>query len=258
LYSKVFKNYQVNLGTPYNIKAPLNFHTIKQAEEIRLEEEEELSVPREDPADIISKAKEEAEFIIKEAELEAVRLIEKAKAEAEGIKTSAAEEGRKDGYSSGIETARKEYENLINEAEIIRQHARAEYEEILAGVESDIIELVIDVSRKVLGDEIRTDRECILQLVRKAFEKCQSRDGVTLRVGPSDYDVLNEKREKLLQIMEGAGEFEIKMDYSLKPGDCIVETPFGCIDAGVETKMQKIEEAFRQVIGMQSRGTHID
>lgn len=245
----------MNLGTPYNIKVPLNFHTIKQAEEIRLEEDdEELSVPREDPADIISKAKEEAEFIIKEAEMEAERLIEKAKTEAEGIRASAAEEGRKDGYDSGIETARKEYENLINEAEIIRQHARTEYEEILAGVESDIIELVIDVSRKVLGEEIRTDRECILQLVRKAFEKCVSRDGIILRVGPSDYDVLNEKHEKLLQIMEGAGEFEIKKDYSLKPGDCIVETPFGCIDAGVETKMQKIEEAFRQVIGMQKQG----
>jgi len=42
----------------------------------------------------------------------------------------------------------------------------------------------------------------------------------------------------------GIGQLEIVKDQALKLGALILETPYGSVDAGMDTKLKKIEEAF--------------
>lgn len=252
MYSKIFKNYQINLGNPFQVKVPVSIETIKTVD-ISVEPETDNEDVKEDPEEIIEKAREEASLIIREAEFEASRILEEAKAEAERECEKLKEEARQAGYCDGEEAARKQYEDLIKEAELIRENAKIEYGEILAGLENDVVEMILDVSRKVVGTEISQNRETILHLVRQAFEKCNSSENIILKVSPEDYDYLSENRELLISMTETAGDFDIKKDLSLKPGFCVLETPFGSIDAGVETKLAKIEEAFRKAAGRGDR-----
>ena len=88
-----------------------------------------------------------------------------------------------------------------------------------------------------------------MYLVKQAFEKCANRENIVLKAAPEDHEFLVNNKDRLLSMVEGVGELEIKKDTSLKPGGCIVETLYGSMDAGIQIKMKKIEEAFRQVIG---------
>ncbi len=250
LSNKIFKNYQVNLGMPVQIRPPVNFHTLQHAAEAFAEEEEAESVELcETAEDILAKAREEADLIVKEARLEAIRLLEMAEKEITETRLLAEAEAKNQGYADGLKEGRSQYDDLIQEAGFIREHARAEYKEVLEGIESEAVNVILDIAKKVIGAEVGANRESILSIVRQAFERCANKGKALLKVAPEDYEYLMENREKLLSVLEGADEPEIKKDSSLKPGACVVETAYGSIDAGVETKLEKIEEAYRQVIG---------
>jgi len=251
LSNRIFKNYQVNVGIPVQIRQPVNFHTVQHAynfSEVKEEEPEQIE-NEENYADIISKAREEADLLIKEAQLEALRLLDTAEREAVENRLRVEEEARNKGYEEGINEAKRQYEDLLQEAEFIREHARVEYKEVLENIESDAVNVIMCIVRKVIGSEISVNKENILYLVREAFDKCANKENTVLKVSPEDYEYLEGNRERLLSMIEGIGDLEIKKDSSLKAGACIVETPFGSLDAGVQTKLEKIEEAFRSVIG---------
>lgn len=248
--NRIFKNYQVNIGMPFQIKTPLNFDTIKKVVEgVREEEAYKEPVQMETAEDVFEKAREEARFILMEAELEARRLIEDAEKEALAKASSLEEEALRKGYEDGVIQAKKEHADLIQEAEFIKEHARVEYKEVLESMESDIVETILDIAKTVIGKEMDANRENVLLLVQNAFEKCTNRENIVLRVSREDYTVVEANRDRLLSAVEGIGELEIKQDGSLKSGACVVETLYGSIDAGIQTKIKMVEDAFRQAVG---------
>lgn len=241
----------MNVGVPFQVRVPLNFQTIKEVEtEGNSFNNENCSyVKTECASDIIEKAREEATLIIKEAQIEALKIIENTEREVAENKLEIEEEARKNGYEVGYIDAKKQHEDLIQEAEFIREHARVEYKEVLDSIESDAINVILDIAKRVIGAEISFKKEDILYLVKQAFEKCGNKENMVLKTSPEDYDFIVQNKDKLLSMVEGIGELEIKRDSSLKEGACIVETAFGSVDAGIQTKLNKIEHVFRNLIG---------
>lgn len=247
MQNRILKNYQVKIGSPLQIH-PIFNQVACTSEDLEVPGTDEF-MPIEHidtPEEALEKARQEAELIIKEAMLESQKIIEKATAEAESKREEIEAEAWQKGYEEGLSQGKKEYEDLLKEAELIREHATTEYNEVLASIESDTVEVILDVSRKVIGCELRQEKDCILQIVRQAFEKCENKDGITVRVSAEDFDYLTANREKLSAIIEGFDDFEIKKDCSLKQGSCIIDTAFGSVDSGIQTRLKKIEEAFRE------------
>ncbi|MCX8130324.1 MAG: FliH/SctL family protein [Clostridia bacterium] len=251
--NKVYKNYQVNVGIPFQIRNPMNFQNLQTVNTTTpLEKEKENAAEELSEASIesiINDAQQKAELILKEAQFESMRIIEDAEREASELKLSVEEEARQRGYEEGINEAKRQYEDLLQEAEFIKEHAKAEYKEVLAGIESEAVKMILDIARNVIGAEIAFNKEDILYLVKQAFEKCANRERVILRVSPEDFDYIDSNKHRLMSMVGGLSELEIKKDASLKEGGCLIDTPFGSIDAGVQTKLKKIEEAFRQAVG---------
>lgn len=248
MYNRIFKNNQVTYGRPYQIKIPMNLQAPAQ------EESEEDAPPQaepeeaENPEAILERAREEAALIIKEAEYEAARILEDARAEAERNTRAVLEEAWQKGYDEGNESAKEQYEGIIREAEAARESAREEHDRVLADMEAEIISLVTEVSREVIGNELATNSDSILYLVRQALEKCSNKNGLVIKVSPADYEYLAENRDRLNMLVQGAGDMEIKQEPSLEPGACLVETPFGSVDASAQTRLRKVEEAFRDIL----------
>ena len=48
--------------------------------------------------------------------------------------------------------------------------------------------------------------------------------------------------------IKGLGEISIEEDTSLEPGDCIIDTPYGTMDAGMKVRMEKIQKAIMDVM----------
>lgn len=250
LYSKIVKNNQVTYGIPFQINIPLSLRNNQEPEteaEAEAMENAEESVPK--PEELLEKARQEGELIIKEAELEADRLLGEARMEAEENAQKVQEEAWQKGYAEGMEAARQQNESVLAEAEEIRKSAAEEHDGIMAGLEAEAVELVLDIARKAVAGELATNRGVILQLVKEALSNCSDKNGAVLRASPADCDYIEENRDQLLAEVEGADSLEVKRDSTLKPGGCIVETSFGSIDAGVDTRLGKIEEAFLEQLG---------
>jgi flagellar assembly protein FliH len=250
LSNRVYKNYQINVGTPFSIKSPVNFSTIKTA---TLTEEDD----KDDYAEQLSKkaektlenARQQSDTIIMEAQTEAERIIDDAKRKAEELADQIEEQFRRKGYEDGYNEGREKYEALIKEAEQIKSRTKAEYVSMLKGVEKDVVRLVVDIAKKVLDTELSINKESILSLISEAVNKCSCSNNIILKVSSEDYDYVIENKGKLLSMLDECDEAEIKKDSSLCSGACIVETNFGSVDSGVGTKLKKIEEAFAQLIG---------
>ncbi len=247
MYNKVFKNNQVTYGRPYQIKIPVNLQALAEEaeEELRISLEKEEVESREV---ILEKAREEAALIIKEAEYEAARIIEEAVAEAGNSKKAIFEEAWQKGYDEGNQSAKEQYEGIICEADSIRDSAREEHDQVLAGMETEIIALVNEVARKVIGNELATSPDTVIHLARQAIDMCSNKNDVVLKVAPEDYEYIEENGDRFKEIIPCSADVAVKQDFSLEPGACIVDTPFGSVDAGVGTRLQKIEEDFREIL----------
>lgn len=254
MYNRIFKSDQVSVGVPIQIRRPVNYHNIKKANDLKFDMPKKSGdkVENQSHDELIDKAKEEAATIIKEAELEAVKLIEVAQIEGDKVKLSIENEAREEGFKNGYEEAKKQYESLIEEAECIKNKAEEEYGEILDRVEKDAVNVILDIAKKVIGEQISLNKENILEVLRKGFEKCSNKEDITIKVAPSDHEFVVENREKILSLTEGIGKLDIRKDPSLKAGDCIIETPYGTVDPGVSTKLKKIEDAFSKLMGKDS------
>lgn len=244
MYRGVFKNNQVTYGNPFQVKAAVDLYKF---DEPALEEEEnaeDLTGSEMEPEDILEKAKAEAESIIENAKAEAEAIIEQAMKEATIKAESISEEAWQNGYAEGMEAAVKKNEEILAEAEQTLQAAQDERDRILAEMEKEIVELALKVARKVVACELKTNREVVVSIVEEALAACSNRENAVVRVSAEDGEYLEQNKDEALSSISGSDSIKIKPDNSLSPGDCVIETSFGSVDAGANTKMNKIEEAF--------------
>ena len=104
-------------------------------------------------------------------------------------------------------------------------------------VQSRIPGLAVQLVKKVWsglmwdGDAVRGMIEEILA------EYCTGKETVEVFLSASDLHLLEGFEEDTPY-----GKVILKEDMTLKPGDCLVQTKFGLIDARLETKFKKIEK----------------
>jgi len=247
LYNGVLKYYQVNMGKPFKS----NEDQAQDGNPARLNAEMAAAVgeiilqgARKEAQMIIEKAKIEASAIIRNANEEKTAILNeattKAKAEVEEIKRKA----RQEGYIEGKMKAEHQYKDMLMEAEKIRQNAIDKYNDVIMNMEPSIISLVLEIAQKVLDDYTESNREYLLPIIKQAVSRLSNKNNLVIRISEEDYPYVESNREKLMSMIEGTEKLFIKSDAALKRGACKVESPFGCVDAGLDTKMKEIENAF--------------
>jgi len=252
--NKVFKYNQVNVGVPFLIKSPVTYqppvlrvNTSGNNQENIVED----TAPKVDykalGEEIINKAKVEADYIVKEALLEAKEIVTKASAEVQELREKTLIEAENEGYNAGITKAREEYEALLQEAREIKEQASMEYKQILDSVETDAVNTILEIARKVISKELQC-KENILLLVKEAFEKCSKDQKAVLKLSEKDYDYVNENKDQLMSMLHRSEDIELKKDLSLNEGGCVIDTPFGSIDASADMVLEKIEDDFKMLL----------
>lgn len=246
----VYKRNQVHIGNPYKIKprkeeSKIIEEAYEEAASAAPDPDEELAIAQ----DIIYKAKEEAATIKREAELEAEKILNAAKEEAELIKAETEQTAKEEGYRKGEELAQQHYNRLLAEAEEFKNRCKEEYEETIAGLEADIVELVLGIASKVVGEEIRNNKDVILNIVRDTIRSCSNPEHIVLKVSNEDYDYVVQNQEVLLSMSGDINTLEIKKDSSLTKGSCIVESGIGAVDGSADTRLENIKQAFYDIMG---------
>ncbi|MGI6703177.1 MAG: FliH/SctL family protein [Clostridia bacterium] len=247
--SRLYKSRSIVVGDPLEI----------EVEEVLLEHANPGEVTAEEIPQSDSQRAEESS-LLEDARARAAEIIDKALRESEDIRKGAQQEGYKRGYNEGLEKGTAEgYEKgrqqgldtanrMIEEAVEIKQRALEAKERIVKEAEAEIIRIVIEIARKVLGEQVKTDREAVLGLVRGALKKCTFSGRVTMKVSPEDYDMVELSKRRLLSEIDGITQLDIVVEDALSQGSCLLETDAGCIDAGVEVQLDRIQHVFRELL----------
>lgn len=111
-----------------------------------------------------------------------------------------------------------------------------------ADAEREVVKLSLAIARRILNRELATDPDALQGIVHAALGKLQTRDIWQVRVGPHGLNTLN----AFLERAGLGGTVKVKNDPALHPGDLIIETPAGELDASVNTQLHEIERGFTE------------
>lgn len=78
--------------------------------------------------------------------------------------------------------------------------------------------------------------------------KVKDQPSVNVRVSPDSYDLVLMARSEMQNLLEGNALLEVHSDETLGPGDVILETPNGDVDARLSTQLESIRKAIQDVM----------
>ncbi len=244
--SRIFKSNYVKIGIPKAIKSNL---PIAVKRELAMTGEAALAPNADEQANnIIEDAKELYLKIIDEANFEAKRIIDNAQEEKDRIQATAGDNGYKDGFNTGYTEGINQAQDIIIKAEEVKKQLDDRNASIYKEAENEIMELVIDISQKVIGQELSQNNEVMLSLIKQCINKCTFKDKLTIRVSEDDFNYVNSIKERIKMLTEGINDLIVHCDKALTKGSCIVETPSGEINAGIDVQMKEITKAFDYLI----------
>ncbi|WP_232697032.1 FliH/SctL family protein [Brevibacillus daliensis] len=171
-----------------------------------------------------------------EAEMMAAKSYEKAHEEGYAL-------GKNEGYQDAI----KEEEHHVEEAKALLVHAHQIKEQIIAESEPFLVELSTEISKKIIQQELQLSPEKILEIVKQALRSSRASGQVTIAVNHKFYTIVEEQREELLSLFDGQVELIIYPDYSIADEGCVIRTPFGSVDAKVDTQLNEIRQTLLEI-----------
>lgn len=151
------------------------------------------------------------------------------------VRQSAFEQGFRQGRDESSAEVKAASERLAKTLADLANFKRT----LRAEAEMDLLKLALAIARRILYRELLTDPEAMHGLVHAALQKVQNREIWRVRVHSAGVDVLRSCLHKI-----GMGSVEIMADPALKPGDLLIETSVGELDASVDTQLQEIERGF--------------
>jgi flagellar assembly protein FliH len=170
------------------------------------------------------------------ARAEAERIIAQAEEHAAIIEQVASDKAvNKAKEELAAETAAKFDELRSSYAKSVAELAAAR-EQFSAGVERELVELALQIAKKVVAREVSIDREIALTLVKVSLGKLHNRAVAEIHLNPEDYTYVKNHLDKL----DYRGQIELIEDKSIGIGGCLVHTETGDIDARIESQFDEI------------------
>lgn len=192
-------------------------------------------------------AENEAAAIIEKAKAQAAQIVSEAQAQHDKIVSEARSEGFEQGSQEGYQKGSAEVERLIERMHKILEAVMQRREEILQDTESQIVELVILMARKVIKILSENQKNVIMANTVAALRKVKTRGEVTLRVNIEDVKLTTAHADEFIQHVENVQGITVQEDSSVEKGGCIVETDFGAIDARISSQLTELENKILEV-----------
>jgi len=215
--------------------------------------------------DEVKRKNNQAQKIRQEAEDEAKRIVEEAKKTAEELEAEiqskvdkvekeAFGKGHAEGREEGFQEGRQEVERLVDTLQKIVSAAIDKRNEIIQGSETQVINLVLLISKKVIKVISENQRNVVINNVVQALRKLKSRGDVVIRVNLDDVELTSDHINDFMKMVENVKSVTVLEDSSVDRGGCIIETDFGQIDARISSQLHEIEEKIVELAPIRSKG----
>lgn len=173
--------------------------------------------------------------------LEVVKLEQKLEEECRKAHQTGHDEGYKNGLDKGLDEARevlKRFESAINDT--VKQRAA-----ILEEAKQKIMELVLQISKKVTFDALDIDREATIAIIEGVINRLVDRSKLRIKVHPSYLPLVEQNMDRFLSGSTAIKELQFEADPRVRLGGCFIETPNGDIDARLESQFEVIADTLQ-------------
>jgi flagellar assembly protein FliH len=154
---------------------------------------------------------------------------------------AAVEKGRADAQKFYGEQMIQQRQELMQLQEGILRSLKDSIPGVVRDCENHLAALALEVARKVV-DGMPITAEVVEAAISTAMRQVEESSHYTIFVNPADLQLLESKTSSLL----GAGDtrsITVTASNEISRGGCIVETPFGRVDARRETKFDLLKNA---------------
>lgn len=163
------------------------------------------------------------------------------------------DEGTTKGRADSEEAVRNELRETIDaanaKAEKTIQDAKEQTSEYFIRAEDDVCKVVMLAIEKILPQHFLDVPQVVLPVVRDAIQRVRDQKEIKIHVEPNSYDlVLMARNEFQSMLTDGAAILEVVSDETLKPGDVVIETPNGGVDARLLTQIELMKTAIQSVL----------
>jgi flagellar assembly protein FliH len=187
---------------------------------------------------IIDDAARNAELLIADAHTRARTLVEDAATRADMVVQDARRQGHDEGYAAGREAADREMNDMLVTMRGLLEMARAERHKMMEDAEPELVKLALGIAERVLHQQIALDRGVVVEMAKNAIARLIERDTVTVRVHPSDLEMMRRHRDELIAIGD-IRNLRVVEDQRVDRGGVVVDTDAGTIDARIATQLDE-------------------
>ncbi|MCR5756599.1 MAG: flagellar assembly protein FliH [Selenomonas sp.] len=217
----------------------------------------EIAAKEQRAIQLLKDAKVDAEIIKQEAHAECKRMQAEAQAEIQEAREEAVQQGHQEGYDAGYKDGEAKIREEMAEtiaagsakAEKTLADAKAATRDYVQQAEADVVRMVMAVVGKILPQHFIDVPQVVLPMVREAIAKVKDQKELKIHVAPQDYDLVLMARDEFRGILTyGDATIDLLSDASMKPGDCLIETPNGTVDARLATQIELVRQAVKDVM----------
>lgn len=174
----------------------------------------------------------EGKEVVEKALLDAEEYRKQVKKECKELK----EKSKQEGFEEGL----KRWTEKLRELEDQIRKLNDEYAHKLAPV-------ALKAAQKIVGKTFEMSENLIFDIVSSALKPVLSHKRITIYVNKQDAHQLESRKGDLKALFEEIQSFSLREKEELQPGECIIETEGGIINATFKNQWSILEKAFHDL-----------
>jgi flagellar assembly protein FliH len=147
--------------------------------------------------------------------------------------------GYAQGEKAGIEAGAKRADAMLRRLGDTIEELAGLRRAILQQSERQLVQLALALARRIVRREIASDDEFLGAMARVALDRLGETGPATIRLHPDDYARTVTGRSD----QWAAAHVTVVADPAISRGGCLVESPFGFVDASVDAQFQELTAA---------------
>lgn len=153
--------------------------------------------------------------------------------------------GLAEGLETGREKGRSEAKKVFDEFAGAIQAAVGQRETLLRDAESNILELILKIAKKVTYDAAEIDPAVCAKVIKGAIDSLVDKREIAVTVHPDHLPRMQELIEEFTSLSTDIRKFTLDSDNHVGYGGCFIRTSAGDIDARLASQFEILEEATR-------------
>ncbi|WP_187118396.1 flagellar assembly protein FliH [Massilibacterium senegalense] len=153
----------------------------------------------------------------------------------------AKQEGYEIGYAQGLEIGQNEYVEKIEQAKQLILLAKEDYYKHIEQAELDIVSIGLKAAEKIIGHQLEEENTVWIDIVKQVIHEVRDQDIVKLYVHPNQYEWTLKHQQELKDFFKLNTELYIIPNVDLQEYGCVVESPFGQIDATIDSQLKELK-----------------